>query len=276
MRLVHTFQRHVALDFGGSGTRLARWEGWSLEALEVLPQDRHRWLWGHHPAIVERLARLVGAANSIGVSFSGRVDPATGCVLQSDRLGALCGDGQLDLQALLQRAHPDVDVRVINDGTAAALGAARHLGPAPLLVLILGTWPIVRVVDAAPGGLRVDAPEWLGSARGELRAAVLRDLPPPARSRRVAFGLAALLHRYQGQHRWKPSTVALMGGGAVGLLPDVLSSTLAHQLGEAFRGLPPGEMPHRLWLPRDYLQQARLSLVGARLAAEGGVTFRCG
>ena len=86
VEITRALQHHVALDFGGSGTRLARWEGWSLTAVEDLDAATHRWLWGDPAAIVKNLCTLLGTPSTIGISFSGVVDRHTGRILRSDRL----------------------------------------------------------------------------------------------------------------------------------------------------------------------------------------------
>lgn len=171
----------LALDVGGTNLKLALV---SAEG-EVLARDALPY--GEQPdlgAMLEGLAdmaRRVGEAGgaravALGVATPGYARPSDGALISGTHNVPLLAEVPL-ARLLEERLHlPTV---MLNDGTAAALGEARHgagRGLSRFAVLALGT--------GVGGGIVVEGEPVLGEGRvpPELGAMVLDDAAPPFRT----------------------------------------------------------------------------------------------
>lgn len=171
----------LALDVGGTNLKLAlvSAEGEVL-ARDVLAYGEQSDL----PAMLERLAgaaRRVEAAGgaravALGVATPGYARPADGVLISGTHNVPLLAEVPL---ARLLEERLQLPTVLLNDGTAAALGEARHgagRGLARFAVLTLGT--------GVGGGIVVAGQPVLGEGRvpAELGAMVLDDAVPPFRT----------------------------------------------------------------------------------------------
>lgn len=259
---------HCAVDFGGSSTKWSFREEDGPYVQGRLTDDDHRHIWSNPQEIGERLVELFvnqGARRivSLGISMSGNVRDHI--VTASDRLneiveaaGNTFPEGGLDLRAQLQprlSQDPPAQIAVVNDGVASALGVrlwcsmhAREAMREPILVLALGSYPAISIVEGTEGAIQIHSPATTAfsmatiatstgeaialHAPGGLRGADLEGMERTRKSARIGRAVASVLGMYWERfQQYQPlGGIFVMGGHGFGLDDAVLQDSLRERL----------------------------------------------
>jgi glucokinase len=205
----------LALDVGGTNLKLALV---SADG-EVLARDALAY--GEQPDLPAMLQSLTKTARrvekaggaravALGVATPGYARPSDGVLISGTHNVPLLAEVPL---ARLLEEHLHLPTILLNDGTAAALGEARHgagRGLARFVVLTLGT--------GVGGGIVVEGRPVLGEGRvpPELGAMVLDDAAPPFRTLEDFCSAGGFRRAYAGR-----------GGSAEMAVEDIFSRAAA-------------------------------------------------
>ena len=244
-----------AIDFDGTSTKWLISPNWDPDPAQTKTGREtgatHDHIWQSPKHVAQRLIAFLASKGAkrvtrLGISVSGCVEPATMCVLRSDRMSECFRIGgehfpkpSFDLcrQVRSRLLRTDV-VGLCNDGVAASLGGAIAVRnqqkriPGPLFVVTLGSWPIATIVDPKPKGIvqvfltHFQDKSRIGTSIGlktitqalnnkNLNAAGQNE---HRRSRRIGRSIVALLATYYGRFKWQPSRVVLLGANSCGIV----------------------------------------------------------